>query len=330
MNEPGSWIRQRCLALVGSVLVLSCAGAVVSLGATWHWAADLAANLRMQQLIALLGVTLCVVMLSQWRWLLAVTLVAGLHLPFLWPSMISPRPKFEAVVPVLTLMSANVLTGNAEHERVIAACETHCADVIVILELSYVLAEKLDNALRASHPYRKVLPQEFGNFGIGLYSNEPLQTVDVFSTIDDVTSIEVTLEHAGKPCRLIATHPLPPIGALRYRERNLQLDEIAKRALRSANLPCIVVGDLNLTPWSPVFARFAKNAGLRRATAGNAVTPTWYAGPKSWFPMGLALDHALINDRLECLRYQVGEPIGSDHRPVIWDFAIREAQRASS
>ncbi len=74
-------------------------------------------------------------------------------------------------------------------------------------------------------------------------------------------------------------------------------------------LPVILVGDLNLTPWSPHLATFEQASHLRRAVTGWNLTPTWYRFPA--FPFGLVLDHALISEHLICNRHQVGSDMGS-------------------
>ena len=78
----------------------------------------------------------------------------------------------------------------------------------------------------------------------------------------------------------------------------------------------IVLGDLNLTPWSPLFSDLEASTELTRARHGYGLAPTWYAKVGT-FTMGLVLDHCLISDELECVSHRVGADIGSDHRAVI-------------
>lgn len=78
----------------------------------------------------------------------------------------------------------------------------------------------------------------------------------------------------------------------------------------------IVLGDLNLTPWSPLFSDLEASTELTRAGRGYGLTPTWYAKVGT-FAMGLVLDHCLISDELQCVSHRVGADTGSDHRAVI-------------
>mgnify|MGYP003556423943 CR=1 FL=1 len=83
---------------------------------------------------------------------------------------------------------------------------------------------------------------------------------------------------------------------------------------RSSDLPVILLGDLNLTPDSPAFARLLDASGLRDAVDGRRWRPTWQAG---FWPLALRIDHVLVSPQLCVESVEVGPSIGSDHRPVI-------------
>jgi hypothetical protein len=92
------------------------------------------------------------------------------------------------------------------------------------------------------------------NFGIGLFSKLPLEESEVaYIGSADVPSILATLKAEKTNFRVIATHPLPPGGRDYSRLRNEQLEELPDH-LRSP-LPLILLGDLNVTPWSYYFRR---------------------------------------------------------------------------
>ena len=83
------------------------------------------------------------------------------------------------------------------------------------------------------------------------------------------------------------------------------------------------MGDLNLTPWSPLFGQFTSSAKLQRAKQGLGIQPTWYARG-SLFPFGLVLDHVLIDSSLTCVDVHIGPLTGSDHRSVLAVISKRE------
>ncbi len=310
-NVFAALARLACLA----VLLVT----VATLFARWFWVSDLLANLRTQQLIAIVFViVLCTIARhSRLAWIAAVCFLV--HFTSMSVQLIPDSRTEPDGEPSLRVMTMNVLTSNRSYRRVLDEIHEVDPDVVAILELSRGLDGFLSDHLSSKYPHSLTRPQDHGNFGIGIYSKLPFVDASAFELNEEIASIEV--ECLGY--RLIATHPLPPMGARRFRSRNEHLHLLAERIhraqKRAPGQPIVVMGDLNVTPWSPHFGEFERRSGLRRAKQGLAVTPTWYARG-SGFPMGLVLDHILISRSLECASYRVGPDIGSDHRSVSVDL----------
>jgi endonuclease/exonuclease/phosphatase family metal-dependent hydrolase len=96
--------------------------------------------------------------------------------------------------------------------------------------------------------------------------------------------------------------------------------------VRGDDLPVVVLGDLNLSPDSPAFARLLGTSGLRDALQGPRWRPTWMAG---FWPLALRIDHVLVNDDLCVEGTAVGGAIGSDHRPVSVRLRLRAPAAAT-
>ena len=217
-------------------------------------------------------------------------------------------------------MTANVLTSNSRQDAVLKQIKSANADVFAILELGTPLHQRLEKEIATAYPHRVTIPQDGGNFGIGLYSRYPMSNVESFSTNEEsIPSISATVESDSTSWRVIATHPLPPIGASGFHSRNEHLQILADRVAEfrrvASNTPVIVMGDFNLTPWSPLFVDFESSSGLKLAGGDNQIVPTWYT--QQMFPFGLVLDHVFISDDLRCVGREIGRDIGSDHRAVV-------------
>lgn len=307
------WIAERTKALfcVGVLLTL------FSFAARRHWLADLLANLRMQQVIGLLVLCTTFLLLRRWRWAVAAGAITLLHLPWFLSAI---EPTQRGGEPALSVMVANVLTSNPHHDRIVSQIKSQSPEVLAILELGTPLHLKLESELAKDYPYRVAVPQDLGNFGIGVYSKLPFQSEETFSlNIDNIPSVAVTVTKNGHHYHVIATHPLPPIGSTGFRDRNEHLSRLAERIAihggQHQEDSLIVVGDLNLTPWSPLMSDFEKTTKLRRAGRGFGFTPTWYFR-KPTFPLGLVLDHGLISADLNCSEHIVCDSNGSDHRAI--------------
>jgi len=332
------WIGQRILGLTVAALVIVVATTLAGFFARHHWAADIFTNLRVQQVIGLLGASVVLAIGRQWKWLFVAFILLGVHAPWFTSAFLgtfSTDGQQTSGQSELVVMTANVLTSNRQHDAVLKQIESANADVFAILELGTPLYQRLEKELSGTYPHRITIPQDAGNFGIGLYSRHSLTDVERFSiNADDIESIAATVTTDSASYRIIATHPLPPVGSGGFQSRNEHLQVLADRvsAFRNVNsaIPVVVMGDLNLTPWSPLFAEFESRSGLAQATGGSMLVPTWYAYRKrmALFPFGLVLDHVLISEDLRCVRREIGADVGSDHRAVI--VAVTNVETAES
>ena len=220
---------------------------------------------------------------------------------------------------------ANVLTRNQHHDQIIAQIRAADPDVIAILELSSTLEASLQGEFSSTHAYCISESQDDGNFGIGLWSRYPLSHERVFHLNAPILpSIEADIQLPSLPIQFTVTHPLPPIGARNFGHRNRHLSLLAQRIRKRQQIEpsCsqILLGDLNLTPWSPLFDDFLASTGLQNAAAGQGLQPTWYRWPA--FPFGLLLDHSLHSRDMHCEQRTILSANGSDHRAVVFDFSM--------
>lgn len=215
-------------------------------------------------------------------------------------------------------MLLNVNTHSGDPVRVARMVNETNPQVLVLEEISARWLVDLEGALRA-YPHSQVSPRE-DNFGIGLFSKFPLSNARVVnigeaqlpSIIADVTMESTTLT-------VVATHPPPPVGERYSRWRNSQLDLMPDHVPK-VGLPILLLGDLNVSPWSPHFRRLLKRTGLRDSAKGRGVQPSWPAGnPLLWIP----IDHCLYSREVTILQRTIGPDVGSDHYPVIVDMALR-------
>jgi endonuclease/exonuclease/phosphatase (EEP) superfamily protein YafD len=322
----GRWFADRLWAFTAAITTVLVATTLLSLLARRFWLADLCANLRVQQVLGVMLVALVACCFLRWRWVAVQAILLAIHLPWLLPSM-QPNARFDSRSPDVTVMLANVWTANQNHQAIVDQIRQADPDVFAVLELGTKLSHELQQTFGSMYSDRLVIPSDAGNFGISLFSRYPLSTVQRFQLDDSpLESIAATVRKDEQSYRIFVTHPLPPIGAQRFSRRNSHLHQLASRVAdyrqRHRDIPVIIIGDLNVTPWSPIFADFAATAGVRRAVHGNGLTPTWYALPN--FTCGLALDHGLICERLDCVSQVVSEHFGSDHRAVTLALTRRD------
>lgn len=228
-----------------------------------------------------------------------------------------PAPPPSNASPVFRAMLINVNSHSGNPAAVGAIIASSRPDILVLEEISDRWLHALAPALE-SYPHRKTAPRH-DNFGIGLFSRHPIESSRIvpFGMVD-IPSVFAECRIGLQRLAVVATHPMPPGNAMLAAERNRHLDWMA-RELTSLSGPVLLLGDLNTTPWSPVYRRFALNSGLRNSAQGRSIRPTWPAPlPLLWIP----LDHVMHSPGIAIHDHQVGPDAGSDHLPVRVDFSL--------
>lgn len=296
-----------------------CLATVVAALGRWHWMLDVFSHFRVQYALAL--VLACVWMFYLKRWAftaLFLCFAAANTLGFAGLFVPPPLDRSPAIDPVeFRLMLLNVNTSLGDPERMVAEVEREDPDLLVLQELGPRWKDEVERISR-TRPHRRVVYRE-DNFGIGVFSRYPLSDTEVLEVGGEtVPSIRTVVEPDGRRIQLLATHPLPPVGAEYTASRNRHL--AALPALLDESLPGLLMGDLNTTPWNHAFRELLNRTGLRNAAKGYGLQPTW---PTMLPPLWIPLDHVLHAEAFEVLDYRVGEDVGSDHFPVAVDLRLR-------
>ncbi|MGD9780846.1 MAG: endonuclease/exonuclease/phosphatase family protein [Kiritimatiellia bacterium] len=318
-------IRMR-LGFWGLLGALGFAAAVISLAGflgSYSWWLEILSHFRLQYALGFLLLSAIFALGRKWRGFAGALILASINaapvLLFLWP----PAPAAPPADSIFRAMLMNVNCQRGDPAAVRAAISNARPDLLVLEEISPRWLEELAPALE-SYPHRQVAAR-YDNFGIGLFSRHPLDSarVEPFGIVD-VPSVFAELRLEGLRLTLIATHPMPPGGALLAAERDRQLEWLAGE-IAVLSGPVLLLGDLNASPWSPAYRRFLENSGLMDSAKGRSIRPTWPSFlPLLWIP----LDHALHSDEIAIHARSVGRNVGSDHLPLIVDFSCTPPSRS--
>lgn len=287
---------------------------------TQHWTFDLCSHFRWYYFVAAAAIGVLI-----WRKrrervpmvALGVTLLwnGGLLVPYYLPSSL---PAVATGGEKVSLVSLNVYTANNDKRAVIDYLRKRQADLVVVMEVDELWEQALAE-LKDLYPFQFIQSRP-DNFGIGLLSREPLaESRFVNAGGTHVPTIVARVERAERAFLIVATHPLPPIGASNTRERDAQLRAVAD-TVKASPLPCVVVGDLNATPWSSAFRDLTARSGLRDSALGRGVQGSWNAkSPLIRIP----IDHVLVPASVTVLSRAIGQHVGSDHFPVEVEFVLQ-------
>ena len=117
----------------------------------------------------------------------------------------------------------------------------------------------------------------------------------------------------------VAAHPWPPSSEFDYRARNNQVEQVGQ-FMASQPDPRILIGDLNLSMWSPHYRKLISTTGLKNVRRGFGVLPSFPAD--SLALIRVPIDHCLVSDDIQVVDCRLGEAMGSDHAPLIVDLVI--------
>jgi len=278
----------------------------------WHFLLELGSHFVFHYFAV---AVLCLVFIAawkQWRWAALALIVAIINGAQVVPWYV---PQANATGASVRVLEANVQTENQNTSKILAYIEKTDADILVIQEINGRWASALA-PLEHKYTYRLVHPRE-DNFGIAVYSKIEIEGLKSLPLGEGgVPYIKGTIRIDGKPVELLAVHTLPPANSEYARYRNEQLI-LLRDLVQKTEHPALIVGDLNVTMWSPHYRRLM-DAALHDARSGFGMLPTWPAGLS---PVKIPIDHVLHETELVCVSLKRGPNIGSDHYPLLAEIA---------
>lgn len=296
-----------------------CLFSLTGFAGSWSWWFEITSHFRAQYAVLLLCFAAAVFWKRQRATAAAFVAFAGLNCWLLVPYLSgSPTLAATAGSTSIRLLCWNVNSANRSFAELDRLVREHNPDMAILLEVSPEWQAHFSRSM-TNFP-QQIVEARDDNFGIALLSRAPLGSarVEYFGPAG-LPSIKAVLPSGNQPITLLATHPLPPAGGLRSRYRDEQLREIAEW-VRLQTSPVIVTGDLNITPWSPVFADFCESAGLRNSAEGRGLQGTW---PAFFPPMLIPIDHFLHSEEVLVTHREIVEARGSDHLPQVVEFGLR-------
>lgn len=193
----------------------------------------------------------------------------------------------------LTVMSSNVLLGQADTTSVMSAVTRTRPDVIVFLEMTRAKLDQLDGAgLGQAYPYRTTGMVDSTARGSIIVSRFPVKTLDENTTLGprDLQSPVASVRTRFGPVLVHAVHTYPPIRD-GVREWRPQLQRLGRWQRQHAGERLIMAGDFNASRAHPAFRE--TSAGLTDSVARvkTGLFPTWPHGDIK--PPFTQIDHIL-------------------------------------
>jgi endonuclease/exonuclease/phosphatase (EEP) superfamily protein YafD len=254
----------------------------------------------------------------KWVLLALGIVVMMVHLVAIWPD-IKPPDRLDATeksAPRLRVFSANLLYNNGDLSGIMDEVRTSDPDIAVFQEVtSSHRARLLSEPVLAGLPNRVVSRDS----DTVMFSRLPIESSEIwYDTYRPMARARLSTDIGS--VEIVVVHTVAPINDPAINNWRQMLDKLHELA-QQRTMPLLMVGDFNATMYHPRFVDLLET-GLTDAHSarGTGFTGTW---PRDRaFPPFLRIDHALSTKELVPVEASYGEGRGSDHRPIVVDYAL--------
>lgn len=289
---------------IGSLMGLSVVTLLGFFG-TLHWTIDLFAHFRFQYIWIAAILALIVAIQKQWMWVGVAASVCVLNASVLFN--FDSAPEIKNAQNDIRIYFANTYFNNHDASRIADSVRNVNPDIAIFAEIE---AETFAQVSKELPEYTSVFHFDVeGRFDLALLSTQPIEEPALVNySTSDYPSYDLTFNGL----RVIGTHPILPATKAFAEIRNAHLLNLAREV--DSDQPTVVIGDMNITPWSPHFKKMLTAGNLNENRIGTT-WPMFLPSPALRIP----IDHVLTTDSAAVISGTQGERTGSDHLPIIVD-----------
>lgn len=202
-------------------------------------------------------------------------------------------PKYPPIYPhPLKVLTANIGFTNKQHAEFEKLIDKHQPDIIALIEYPPAW-EALAKNLQAKYPWQQTQPENTP-WGMALFSRLPLQELNTQLSPQGYPTITAKLHKPGfRHIQIQVLHAPPPVSSKLFLQRSNYLNWISQLSNQQGSK--LLIGDLNLTPWSPIFKDWKNANQLSDSRSMSGIANTW---PQSLGYLGIPLDYILTGGDL--------------------------------
>ena len=241
-------------------------------------------------------------------------LVSLLLVLAVWPQWFPKASAPDPDAAIVRVYSANVFYLNNDTARIRRSIEAADADIVVLIELASDPALKIDQLL-AGYPHRAAsmrLDQTRGPSRSVIASRWPLTARA--DPPDGLHAVAATVRTPLGPVNVVGVHltrPWPFQHSWGQISQTMALDTVVE----DLDGPVVVAGDFNSVSSARIGKQVRRDIGLRPAPG---FPGTWPTDLPSAF--GITIDQVYASPDLAFVSRRLGQPTGSDHRPVVTEI----------
>lgn len=305
------------LAIVG---LAACAALITGHLGSLHPALDSASHFRMHlAVVAILSAAASLAAGSQFIGILTLAIAVASTAATYRGDVSAHAGPLANNTATYRLMQFNVHPRNRTLDAVGELIASADPDILVLQESSALLRDRGDR-LRETYPHSIVCGS--GVPDVAILSKQVFEAGG--ASCHDSSLAIATLHLDGHRLDVASIHVTWPWPRRQYAHiRSLRHD------LSGLGSTAILAGDLNAVPWSHAASEVMRHAGMTRS---ESLGPTWIfrVWPRALTSVGLPIDHVMSKGNVAILSARKLNSVGSDHTPVLVEFAFTDGQQAQS
>lgn len=232
------------------------------------------------------------------------------------PVLMEPAAQAARKQAGFKILFANVLFSNHQSQSLANLIRQQAPELVVLQEANMDLVQVMKE-------FEAVLPYHFRArnlpYGLAVWSKYPISQPRFELLADqDLPSLRGQFQIGGKVLNMFTTHLTSPVREpVRVRDRQLQV--LANYLNQHPEID-LVLGDFNISMWSPAYAQFEKATGLNNCRKGFGVLSSWPSKLPEW--ARIPIDQCFSRQAYQIKKIQLGPNIGSDHMPLIIEMIL--------
>ena len=252
--------------------------------------------------------------------MIATALVGLGLLAVVWPQWAPEGERPAPGAPVIRVYSANVWIHNDDVEAIRGSIEAADADVVMLIELGPEARLHIDELLEG-YPYRTETRS----------SGERLERAVIAARVpisefgrrpDGLHAIMARGDTPIGPMTFIVTHLTRP-WPFEYQYGQISQVESLTARVEPLDGPVLIAGDFNAVTTGRIGRMIRTDMDL---VAAPGWPGTWPSQAPS--PLGMTIDQVYVTRDLAVRSRRLGDPNGSDHRPVITEIGLAPSGQA--
>ena len=322
--KTGKWVDYACMAIILFNLL--------ALAASLNWFFDLFANFKIQYFAASVAlIPLCLYYRRKWFALAMALIALGIVAE---AQMVNSYAFYKAppIKPNLTVVQYNKFYYNDNLDGIGAWLHApeNDFDVVIVNESSPEGLAPMKDKYGDILPHQYPLDYLHWANDISVLSKWPFDIAPIKMPVSSQGIVynvyRVTIKKPGlQPVTIYAYHTQTPVGPHDYALRNFELESFADIVAKRTEKNVIMMGDWNITPFSPHFRHLLKTSGMKYLSFG--------LFPQATFPaylkvdaLQIPIDQILFDDSIVPLSIAQGPSNGSDHQSLIAKFYVNPVE----